>query len=396
MNVYTVGQVTTYLKELLESDLHLADLWVTGEVSNLSRSANGHYYFTLKDTGTQLRCVYFRRARMPGAELLAHGAQLVAHGRVSLYETRGDLQYYVDFVHAEGVGLLHLQFERLKAQLEEEGLFDEARKRPIPAFPRRIGVVTSPQGAVFHDICNVLSRRWPLAEVILAPTRVQGDGAAPGIVSAIAGLNSLPDLDLLIVARGGGSMEDLWPFNEEAVARAVYGSLVPVISAVGHETDVTICDYVADLRAPTPSAAAECAVPDRGEVTLRLRDWAAALEGAAYRAVDDRAGRVRHAVAMLDRCLPDLDAHKARVRTLAGTAAERVERRLRERRDGVQARILQLEALNPRDTLARGYAVVQDRESGRVITRRAGLEPGRRIGVTVSDGSFDARVEEAP
>ncbi|HEY8491215.1 MAG TPA: exodeoxyribonuclease VII large subunit [Dehalococcoidia bacterium] len=396
MNVYTVRQVTTYLKELLESDVHLADLWVTGEVSNLSRSANGHLYFTLKDSGTQIRCVYFRRARMPGADLLAHGAQVVAHGRVSLYEVRGDLQYYVDFVHAQGVGLLHLQFERLKAQLEEEGLFDEARKRPIPPFPRRIGVVTSPYGAVFHDICHVLARRWPLVEVVLAPTQVQGEGAVAGIVAALVRLNDLPDLDLIIVARGGGSLEDLWPFNEEAVARAVYGSRVPVISAIGHETDVTICDYVADVRAPTPSAAAERAVPDRAEFRLRLRDRAVALRTCAERAVEERAGTVDRAVALLDRCLPDLEVMRTRVEELATAAAERLERGLHRQRERVEARALQLHALDPRQTLARGYAVVQDRESGRIISRRADAAPGRRLGITVSDGPFDARVEEAP
>src|SRR3990170_7618702 len=187
MQVYTVTEVTTYLKELLETNPHLADLWLSGEVSNLSRSPAGHLYFTLKDESSQVRCVFFRRPHM--GEPLNQGAQVVAHGRISLYEVRGDLQFYVDFVQPEGVGVLHAQFERLKAQLEEEGLFDEARKRSLPRFPRRVGVVTSPTGAVFHDICNILSRRWPLAEVVLAPTPVQGPEAVDGVVSALSALN---------------------------------------------------------------------------------------------------------------------------------------------------------------------------------------------------------------
>src|SRR4030042_1265687 len=264
MQIYSVTEGAAYLKELLETPPHLADLWISGEISNLSRSPAGHVYFSLKDETAQLRCVFFRRPNM-GAPL-QQGMQIVAHGRVSLYEVRGDLQFYVDFVQPEGVGVLHAQFERLKAQLEEEGLFDEARKRPLPRFPRRIGVVTSPVGAVFHDICNILGRRWPLAEVVLAPTAVQGAEAGPGVVCALAALNDEESIELIIVARGGGSLEELWAFNEEPVARAIYGSRGPRVSAIGHETDYTIADFVADLRAPTPSAAAEPVAPHRLQV----------------------------------------------------------------------------------------------------------------------------------
>ena len=212
MQIYTVGQITSYLRELLETDSLLADLWISGEVSNLSESAAGHLYFTLKDEASQLRCVLFRRGRL--ALPLESGVAVVAHGRISIYEVAGTLQFYVDLVQPEGIGILHLEFERLKAKLEEEGLFDVARKRGLPPFPRRIGVVTSPTGAVFSDIANIISRRYPLVELVLSLTPVQGDGASEGIVQAFEALNGTEGIDLVILARGGGSLEELWAFNE--------------------------------------------------------------------------------------------------------------------------------------------------------------------------------------
>ena len=250
MRILTVSQALSYLRELLESDLVLGDVWISGEVSGPRTQPSGHTYFTLKDTDTQLRGVLFRSAQLRQrrtVDYLAQGAQVIVHGRLTVYESRGELQVVVDFVQPEGVGLRHAQFERLRLQLEEEGLFDPARKRPLPVFPQRIGVVSSAAGAVFHDICNVVRRRWTLAEVVLAPTSVQGQEAVAGIVAAVETLNELPAIDVIIVARGGGSVEELWAFNEEPVARAVFGSLVPIVSAVGHETDYTICDYVADM-----------------------------------------------------------------------------------------------------------------------------------------------------
>ncbi|MBM2826862.1 MAG: exodeoxyribonuclease large subunit, partial [Dehalococcoidia bacterium] len=241
--IYTVGQVSQYLKLYLESDPLLADVWVSGEMSNYRRYSSGHQYFTMKDSSGQLRCVLFRSSDMGVA--LEDGVSVVAHGRFSLYEARGDLQFYVDLVQPEGMGILHLEFLRLKAKLEEEGLFDSSRKRPIPEWPRRVGVITSPDGAVLHDIINIARRRYPLVELVVAPTQVQGDGAVDGITRAFRNMNSLDNIDLVILARGGGSLEELWPFNEETVARAIYGSRAPVISAVGHETDWTIADYVA-------------------------------------------------------------------------------------------------------------------------------------------------------
>jgi len=391
MDVYSVSEVTTYLRELLETNPHLADLWVSGEVSNFTRSPAGHLYFTLKDENAQLRCVFFRRPNM-GAPL-DQGMQVVAHGRVSLYEVRGDLQFYVDFVQPEGVGVLHAQFERLKAQLEEEGLFDEARKRPLPRFPRRIGVVTSPVGAVFHDICNVLGRRWPLAEVVLAPSAVQGPEAASGVVSALAALNDEGAIDVIIVARGGGSLEELWAFNEEAVARAIYASRVPVISAIGHETDYTIADFVADLRAPTPSAAAELVAPDRLEVTVRLSVLAASLVTSCRGEVESRQVGVSQAVGRMERLIPDLARERQRLDDLwrqANASLEALLGRWRERLSGFAG---QLRSLDPKATLSRGYALVQ--RDGHVVSSVAEVTGGERLSVRVKDGGFPVRVEKS-
>jgi exodeoxyribonuclease VII large subunit len=394
MQVYPVSNITAYLRELLESDAHLADLWVSGEVSNVTRSAAGHLYFTLKDADAQLRCVFFRGASVQGdpASLVEGGAQVVAHGRISLYEVRGDLQYYVDFVQPEGMGVLAMEFERLKARLAQEGLFDEARKRPLPAFPRRIGVVTSPTGAVFHDICSILERRWPLAEVVLAPTAVQGAEAAPGIVAAIAALNEEPGIDVIIVARGGGSLEELWPFNEETVARAVYASRVPVVSAVGHETDYTIADYVADLRAPTPSAAAELVAPDRRQVSIGVAVHVASLVAAVESQVNRSKVAVGAAVGRMERGTPSVDRERQRVDDMLRTANAAVDLALRGNRDRIGGFLTQLRSLHPQATLQRGYALVE--RDGDIVKSVRDVRTGDRLGVRVSDGAFAARVEQ--
>ena len=256
---YTVSAVAEYLKASLESDPRLADLMVVGEVSGYRNPSSGHHYFALRDEQSVLRCVMFRGGR--GGQFLSDGSQVICHGRISIYTARGDLQYYVDQVEPDGVGALQKAFEEMRKRLESEGLFESGRKRQLPAMPARIAVITSPTGAVIQDILNVLTRRYPLAEVILIPTAVQGEKAAPEIVRAFQALNALDDIDVAIVARGGGSLEDLWSFNEETVARAIFASNVPVISAIGHETDTTIADLVADVCAPTPSAAAEIVAP---------------------------------------------------------------------------------------------------------------------------------------
>ena len=394
MTVYSVSQITRYVRDLLERDPLLSDLWVSGEVSNLSRSAAGHYYFSLRDATSSLRCVMFARRAQLYAQHLDDGAAVVVHGRASVYEARGDLQLIADVVQPEGVGELQLRLEELKARLEGEGLFDKSRKRPLPAFPRRIAVVTSPTGAVWHDIRNVVGRRWPLVELVLVPTPVQGEEAVPGIVEAFQALDG-EDLDLVILARGGGSLEDLWAFNEEAVARAVFACPIPVISAVGHETDYTIADLVADVRAPTPSAAAEMAVPDAQEMAGRVASQVATLETALYEAV----GRGWQTVAQLrDRlaqAMPDAAALRSRVEGLLRTAARHLTVDLRLRQERAQGLRLRLEALSPEDTLRRGYAIVRGPDGGVVVEARR-LAPGDAVAVTVARGAFDATVSAVP
>src|SRR3990172_7731734 len=352
IEAYRVSWLARYLKELIESDLRLSNIWVDGEVSNLSRPASGHLYFTLKDEEAQIRCVMFRRAG--SGQALENGAQVLAHGNVSLYEARGDLQLIVDFVQPAGVGVWQAQFERLKEQLEGEGLFDPARKRPLPPFPRRVGVVTSPTGAVFQDICHVAARRWPLAEIVLAPTPVQGAEAVPGIASALRRLNEEPGIDVIILARGGGSIEELWAFNEEAVARSVYGSRGPGVSGAGHETDYTIADFVADLRAPTPSAAAETALPDRAEVwrrvdglALALNAWAAGQAGQSRAAIERSLQRLRSA-------LPDAAQSRHRLGALVLAAEVAIERLTSRHGERLGSFAAPLRSLDPRRPPAPG------------------------------------------
>ncbi|OGO04878.1 MAG: exodeoxyribonuclease VII large subunit [Chloroflexi bacterium RBG_13_54_9] len=392
MQIYTVSQVTSYLRELLESDLLLLDLWVSGEVSNLMQSSAGHLYFTLKDADSQLRCVLFRRDR--DGTVLENGTAVIAHGQVSIYETRGELQFYVDLVQPEGVGLLHLQFQHLKAELEEEGLFDPARKRPLPPFPERIGVVTSPTGAVFHDIANVINRRYPLVELILAPTPVQGNGAPEGIVRALRALNDMEDIDVVIVARGGGSLEELWAFNEEKVARAIYASCAPVISGVGHETDFTIADYVADLRAPTPSAAAELATPDCWELRSRIDLYKWDLLSSISSQLSSWSDEVGRRQDRLEALSPDLKASRQRVDELSRGAWKCLEGLIAVRRQCVESLAAQLNSLSPANTLARGYAVVKHTARGEVISRTGQVRVGDNIEVRVTDGAFRGEVVE--
>lgn len=385
-----VSQLTRFLKELLESDLRLSNLWVEGEISNLSRSTAGHTYFTLKEGESQIRCVMFRRAY--GGAPVDNGALVLAHGNVSFYEQRGDIQLIVDFVQPAGIGAQLAEFERLKEQLATEGLFDEARKRPLPIFPARIGIATSPTGAVFHDICNVLGRRWPLAEVVLAPTPVQGAQAAASIVGAIRQLNEEGDIDVVIVARGGGSMEELWPFNEEIVARAIYASAAPVISAVGHETDFTIADFVSDLRAPTPSAAAETVAPDWREVSRQTQGMSLAIALALRGKVGQGLTGVERAGHRLRAALPDISRHLERVASLLRHAHSAIGRGLDQRTERVNAFALQLRSLDPSATLSRGYAVVQRREGKQAVTSVTQVKGRHRLDVFVKDGRFPAEV----
>ena len=399
MPTYTVSQVSTYIRSELESDPHLADLWIEGEVSNLSIASSGHAYFNLKDRQAVLQAVMFRSQR--GIHLLANGGAVTAHGRISFYEPRGTLNIMVDVVAPQGLGELALELERLKQRLAAEGLFDPSRKRPLPQFPKVVGVVTSPTGAVFHDIQNVLSRRYPLARLVLSPTQVQGEGAAENIASALKDLDRDGGCDVIIVARGGGSIEDLWAFNEEAVARAIYACSTPVVSGVGHETDETIADYVADVRAPTPSAAAEMIAPD-------VRDLRATVSHFQVRMERNLTGQLQQEWASVDRMrrqleagLPDVATWRRRIDDLSRIAGASVASLARERRlevDGLQQR---LRGLDPRATLRRGFSIVEMVATGRALTSSAQVSAGDELRITVTDGEIPAVVggsveQEAP
>src|SRR5574341_49550 len=390
----TVTQLVRQIKDVVEDDTTLSDVWVHGEVSNFSQAVSGHLYFTLKDRDAAVRCVMWRSDAARVFKLPADGDAIQVHGRVSMYEARGDVQLYVDEIKLAGAGALWQEFERLRARLDAQGLFAPEHKRPLPRFPRTIGVVTSREGAVFHDICNILSRRYPLVQVLLAPTLVQGDGAAEMIASAIAAINQFDVdpatgrgvCDLLIVARGGGSIEDLWAFNDERVAHAIYDSRVPVISAVGHETDFTIADFVADVRAPTPSAAAELAVPDARELRANIRFSQQRLAQIARERLGDARVRLSRQVYALTRNSPE--AHivndRQRVDELSRRIASRAAQSIHLRREVLNGAARHLAALNPGATLARGYAIVREKKSGRVVKQVAQASGGKEIRVRVS------------
>ena len=386
----TVSALARYLKDLLESNLTLTNLWVEGEISNLTRSQRGHVYFTLKDANAAIQCVMFQR-QYRGSPLEG-GAQVLAHGNVSFYEQRGNVQLIVDFVQPAGVGARQAEFERLKEKLAADGLFDEARKRPLPAFPERIGVVTSPTGAVFHDISNVVARRWPLGEIVLAPTSVQGAEAAIGITEAVRQLNRLGDIDVIIVARGGGSIEELWPFNDEIIARAIYASTIPIIAGVGHETDFTIADFVADARAPTPSAAAEAVAPDWREVSRRVEAILLGVSSAAKGKVSQGVIDVDRAGQRLSSALPDTSRYGERLTSLLRHAATGLARGLDQRMERTSSHASRLRALDPAATLSRGYAVVQIRDGKQAVTSVKQVKGRERLDVHVKDGRFPAEV----
>ncbi len=388
MAVYTVSQVSYHIKESLESDPLLMDLWVVGEVSGLRNSSAGHTYFSLKDRESLLRCVMFRG--MQGAELLSEGASVSAHGKITFYTRGGTTDFMVDLAMPEGVGELALELERLKQKLAAEGLFENSRKRPLPRFPKRVGVVTSPTGAVFHDIQNVLQRRYPLAELVLSPTIVQGQGSAPRIAAALELLDRDGGCDVIIVGRGGGSLEDLWPFNEEVVARAIYACKTPVVSAVGHETDETIADYVADVRAPTPSAAAELVVPDGYVLRQNLAMVAATLHrllnGLTSQRRSDLAALARH----METGLPDTLTLRRRVDDIGQLVQRASERLVQDGKIQVEGFSLRLRALDPAATLDRGFSIVELSDSGQVVTSAKQVSVGDALAITVADGSLSA------
>ena len=390
--ILRVTDLNRRVRSLLDADAVLADVWVEGEVSQPSFPASGHCFFTLKDSSSQVRAALFRDQLAGAAVRPAHGMQVIIHGRVRAYEPQGVYQLYVESITVAGAGDLHARYEALRAKLAAEGLFDDRRKRPIPRWPRRIGVVTSPVGVVWRDIANVLRRRYPLAELVLSAASVQGDAAAPSIVRALQRLYGHPDLDVVILARGGGSLEDLWSFNDERVVRTVVSAPVPIIVGVGHESDTTLADFAADLRAATPTAAAELATPDGSQLPTiidRLRDRAGVAllgQAASRRRFLDAEARA------LTRLFPDIDAARQRSADLLDrgwrTVAERVERR----RLALDAAHDALRTLSPAATLERGYAVARTPD-GRIVHDAATLNAGDPLQVIVARGSADTRVE---
>ena len=384
--VLPIPAVIEYLQHVLGADELLSDLWVVGEVSGYSRSQVGHRYFNLRDGDASLRSVLFRY-NVPELEL-KNGERVIAHGRIGIYRERGELQFVCSFARPEGVGILAARFEELKLRLENEGLFAPERKRPLPAFPMRIGLVTSPAAAALQDIRTVLERRWPVAEVVLAPALVQGTEAPVEIAEALAALADEPGLDLVIVARGGGSPEDLAAFNSEVVARAIYGMAVPVVTGIGHETDTTIADLVADLRAPTPSGAAERATPDIRDVLLRIRALDRAMATVVGHAVATAAERVAAETRILGRAAPQPDVLRAELAEVVAEMGSVLVSQLERGRQRTEAAATHLGALNPHATLKRGFAIVQAADSGKIVSSVKRIKPGARLSVSVTDGAF--------
>jgi exodeoxyribonuclease VII large subunit len=390
---WTVSRLTVYIRNLIESDIALQEVTVTGEISNLSRPASGHIYFTLKDANSSLKCVMWKtsaaRLRLP----LQDGMAVEVHGRIGIYEVSGQYQLYADQIKPVGEGALFQEFLRLKAMLEAEGLFDPGRKRPIPELPRKIGIVTSATGAALRDMLNTLRRRLPLVEVILAPAPVQGVEAPPALVNALAALDRQQP-DVILIARGGGSIEDLWAFNDEHVVRAVAASKTPVISGVGHETDFTLCDFAADLRAPTPTAAAELAT----QITLLdlaayVRDAESRLTSLTLNLLSAQRGDLSTLAASLRYSSPErrLRSERQRADDFARRALSALHHRTRLQSARVDGMARRLEALSPLAVLARGYAVVTRKNDGSVISHVA--EADAEMRVRVSDGEFEVNIK---
>jgi len=386
---WTVSRLTFYIRKLLEENESLQDVWVQGEISNLSRPASGHVYFTLKDSAAALKCVIWKTSAARLGVALQDGMEVEVHGRIGIYEVSGQYQLYADQVRPLGEGALYQEFLRLKSMLEAEGLFAPERKRPIPVFPQRIGIVTSATGAALHDMLNTLRRRLPLVEIILAPSPVQGIEAPPALVNAIQSL-VLQSPDVILLARGGGSMEDLWAFNDERVVRAVAMSEVPVICGVGHETDFTLCDFAADLRAPTPTAAAELATQ------ITLLDLSAELQSYRNRLTSSTLSLLTEHKTVLSSLISELryasperriQSERQRVDELARRTYSSLAHRLQVQSTHVKGIQKRLAALSPLAVLARGYAVVTRKDDGSVVSRVA--QASDVMNVRLSDGEFE-------
>lgn len=388
-----VTELNEYIKSLLEGTAFLRRVYLRGEISNFTNHRTGHLYFSLKDEGGLIRAVMFRGNASRLAFLPENGMKVLVRGSVSLFVRDGSYQIYVSEMEPDGVGALYLAFEKLKRKLAAEGLFDESRKRPLPKIPSRIGVITSPTGAAVRDIMNILGRRFPYAEVLLYPALVQGQDAPPQLIAGLRHFNATRSVDVIILGRGGGSMEDLWAFNDEGLAREIAASSIPVISAVGHETDFTISDFVADRRAPTPSAAAEIAVPDTRELMQKFLN----ITHRTSLLLSGRLERARGRVAELASCrqLTDPEGLLAERRMLLTYLSDRISASAENRLLTFRARFTEnagkLQAMSPLAILGRGYAVALD-ENGNTVRSVAGLEENALLRIRLSDGEADARV----
>ncbi|MEW6182347.1 MAG: exodeoxyribonuclease VII large subunit [Bacillota bacterium] len=396
MPVFTVTDVTRRIQELLDGDPVLGTLWVRGEISNLSIAASGHLYFTLKDQASQLRAVMFRSRAQTLAFPVENGLMVIVRGRVSLYERDGKVQLYANEMEPDGIGIQSILLRELRTRLEKEGLFDPGRKRALPRFPRRIGVATSSEGAAVRDISETLRRRWPLAEVVVAPCTVQGTEAPLTITAALERLNRDAGVDVIIVGRGGGSQEELFAFNTEVVVRGIFGSRVPVVSAVGHERDVTLADLAADARAATPSAAAALAAPNRAEISEHINHLAERLRTGVLRRYELLQFRFNRACQSRVFSRPWETIYGEAAQTVDGLAA-RLEYRMRSALDKTEKHLAvlqaRMEALNPSGTLSRGYSICLRATNGEVITDSNQVSPGEIVEVLLRQGRLSCKVE---
>ncbi len=391
--VFTVTALNEYIKMKLETDEALMRVFIRGEISNFTNHKSGHFYFTVKDETSRIAAVMFRSSASKLAFIPENGMKVIVGGRVSAYVRDGQYQIYVDTLEPDGVGALYIAYEQLKAKLGAEGLFDEAKKKPLPRFPMRIGVITSPTGAAIRDIINILGRRFPIAEVVLYPSLVQGESAAPQLIEGLRYFNEKKNVNVIIIGRGGGSLEDLWAFNSEALVREVAASELPVISAVGHEIDFTLCDFAADRRAPTPSAAAELAVPERYELKRKLGNVTARLElleGKKLELLRSTLERMRKSRALTD---PRnfIDDRRMALGIAEDKLYNRITFLLERKKSALAGKTAKLDAMNPLSVLSRGYGAAFAPD-GTVIRSAAQVEKGSDISLMLSDGTVRATV----
>lgn len=394
--VLSVSQLNRYIKMNFDADKNLANIFISGEISNFTNHyRTGHLYFTLKDDSAAVRAVMFNSSAKRLKFMPEDGMKVIARGRVSVYEASGQYQLYVDDMQPDGVGALNLAYEQLKEKLQKEGLFSELHKKPLPPYPEKVGVITSPTGAAVRDIINVLGRRFPYAEIVFCPVLVQGDGAHLQLTDAVNMFNSERAADVIIIGRGGGSIEDLWEFNDEGLARAVYNSEIPVISAVGHETDFTICDFVADMRAPTPSAAAELAVPDANELQYALSALKNRMFLNVSSGIADRRSRLEYLTSKGALKSPDemLSNRSQRLDTAFSKMLSSYENRIGGKKVEFISAATALSKLDPMSVLMRGFAFVSDKNGKNVYSSQA-LAKGDEINVRFHDGSAVCEVKE--